>query len=95
MAEHRRKDSLQYFYLGVWSNIFCFSQQEWLCCTSSLLAPTPSRSPSPLSLGGVAGAVESATCHPLDTVKTRTQLTSLGPMMTARGIVETEGFLAL
>eukprot|EP00903_Cladosiphon_okamuranus_P018700 g17213.t1 len=48
-----------------------------------------------LVAGGIAGAVESSTCHPLDTVKTRTQLTSLGPMVTARRIVEREGFFAL
>eukprot|EP00752_Nemacystus_decipiens_P015767 g14077.t1 len=48
-----------------------------------------------LVAGGIAGAVESSICYPLDTIKTRTQLTSLGPTVIARRIVEVEGFLAL
>ncbi|CAM9250863.1 unnamed protein product, partial [Hapterophycus canaliculatus] len=48
-----------------------------------------------LVAGGAAGVVESLSCHPLDTIKTRTQLTSLGPATVARRLLNNEGFFAL
>eukprot|EP01137_Pigoraptor_chileana_P026836 Opistho-2@8703 len=53
-----------------------------------------------LVAGGGAGFMESATCHPLDTIKTRMQLarqrgSSMGPFATASRIVNNEGFFAL
>mmetsp|Transcript_6435 Transcript_6435/g.9652 ORF Transcript_6435/g.9652 Transcript_6435/m.9652 type:complete len:312 (-) Transcript_6435:62-997(-) len=50
--------------------------------------------------GGVAGAVESSTLFPLDTVKTRMQLrakggSKFGPFVTAQRIVRNEGLFAL
>eukprot|EP00300_Choanocystis_sp_HF-7_P042443 c9194_g1_i1.p1 GENE.c9194_g1_i1~~c9194_g1_i1.p1 ORF type:complete len:320 (+),score=73.42 c9194_g1_i1:48-962(+) len=50
--------------------------------------------------GGTAGLVESVTCHPLDTIKTRMQLRQgtrayKGPFQTGLGIVTKEGPFAL
>ncbi|CBN79385.1 conserved unknown protein [Ectocarpus siliculosus] len=45
--------------------------------------------------GGAAGVVESSCCHPLDTIKTRTQLTSLSPAIVAKRLVKNEGVFAL
>lgn len=53
------------------------------------------RRPRNYATGGAAGVVESFCCHPLDTIKTRTQLTSLSPAIVAKRLVKNEGVFAL
>lgn len=64
-----------------------------------------------MAAGGIAGFCEAMSCHPLDTIKVRMQLTRtvdptsstlyngttirMGPIGTARNIVYNEGFFAL
>ena len=62
-----------------------------------------------LLAGGFSGFCEATSCHPLDTIKVRMQLsrtviaandmnnsfTKKGPVKVAKGIIKNEGFLAL
>lgn len=42
--------------------------------------------------GGIAGAIDTSITMPLDTLKTKMQLTNLGPIHTAKQVIKSDGF---